>query len=359
MLTHHDVHNQQVRYAYSSSVLHTWFSSSSCGYDRISQQSGTTVRHGTPCLKSPIPSRIRGASASSHRSYLPDDVDTLFEPFCGSAAVSLAVARASKAKRIELNDSLDSLAKLWMNIIGQPTAVADDYERIWHGQKEDPRAYYDVVRDEFNRDRDPSKLLFLLARCVKNAVRFNSFGDFNQSPDKRRTGTRPERMRQNIIGAATLLKGRSRVTSGDYAAAFSAATARDVIYMDPPYQGTSGERDQRYHQQLDRTRFIDDLDRLLVRGIRVIISFDGRCGDRTYGLELPASLGLTKLEIHAGRSSQATLNGEEADTVESLYVSPQLLQSAGVAHRSRSVKDTPQQLLPGLMGSAPSTASNV
>ncbi len=276
--------------------------------------------------------------------YLPDDVDTLFEPFCGSAAVSLAVARASKAKRIELNDSLDSLAKLWMNIVDQPTSVADDYERIWHGQKEDPRAYYDVVRDEFNRDRDPSKLLFLLARCVKNAVRFNSSGDFNQSPDKRRTGTRPERMRQNIIGAATLLKGRSKVTSGDYAAAFSAATARDVIYMDPPYQGTSGERDQRYHQQLDRARFVDDLDRLLVRGVRVIISFDGRCGDRTYGPELPASLGLTKLEIHAGRSSQATLNGEEADTVESLYVSPQLLRGTGVAHRTRSVKETPQQV---------------
>jgi DNA adenine methylase len=282
--------------------------------------------------------------------YLPDGVGTLFEPFCGSAAVSLAVARASKAQRVQLNDSLDALAKLWVNIINTPLAVADDYEQLWRGQAADPRAYYDVIRDEFNRDRDPSKLLFLLARCVKNAVRFNGAGDFNQSPDKRRTGTKPERMRQNIVGASSLLQGRAAVTSGDYAVALSEATAKDVVYMDPPYQGTSGERDQRYHQQLDRTRFIDDVDRLLVRGVKVVISFDGRCGERTYGPELPSSLGLTKLEIHAGRSSQATLNGEEVDTIESLYVSPQLIGVDEVVRRSRSVRETPQRLLPGLFG---------
>lgn len=282
--------------------------------------------------------------------YLPDHVDTLFEPFCGSAAVSLAAARAAKAQRLHLNDSLESLARLWMSIINKPATIADQYESIWQGQKDDPRGYYDQVRDEFNRDRDPARLLFLLARCVKNAVRFNAAGDFNQSPDKRRMGTRPERMRQNIIGASVLLKGRSRVAAGDYAAAFDAATPKDVVYMDPPYQGTSGERDHRYHQQLDRDRFVDNLDRLLVRGVPVIISFDGRCGDRTYGPELPASLGLTKLEIHAGRSSQATLNGEDADTFESLYVSPELLRGARIERRSRSVKETQQQLPPGLAG---------
>lgn len=256
--------------------------------------------------------------------YIPDNAGTLFEPFCGSAAVSLAVARASRARRIELNDSLDELAKLWRRIIDEPETVSDEYEQIWLGQSSDPRGYYDVIRDEFNRYRDPVKLLFLLARCVKNSVRFNASGDFNQSPDKRRAGTKPDRMRRNIMGAAYLLKGQTGVTSGDYMAALSDATERDVVYLDPPYQGTSGERDQRYHQQLDRSRFIDDLDRLLVRGVRVIISFDGRCGDRTYGPELPLSLGLKKIEVNAGRSSQATLNGEVADTVESLYISPKL-----------------------------------
>lgn len=278
--------------------------------------------------------------------YLPVGFVTLFEPFCGSAAVSLAAARAARVQRIAMNDSLDSLARLWVNIINNPLAVANDYERLWLGQASDPRAYYDFVRNEFNRDRDPSKLLFLLARCVKNSVRFNGSGDFNQSPDKRRQGTKPDRMRRNIVGAAEILKGRAVVTSGDYAVTLSDATARDIVYMDPPYQGTSSERDRRYHQQLDRNRFIDDIDRLLTRGVKVIISFDGRCGHRTYGPELPLSLGLTKLEIHAGRSAQATLNGNAVDTVESLYVSPQLLAVSGISDRSRFVKESSQRALP-------------
>ncbi|NMO15745.1 DNA adenine methylase [Pyxidicoccus fallax] len=282
--------------------------------------------------------------------YLPDDLETLYEPFCGSAAVSLAVARAKKARRIELNDSLEPLTKLWSNIIASPEAVADEYEKIWHAQHDDPRAYFDHVRDDFNRDRDPTKLLFLLARCVKNSVRFNAAGEFNQSPDKRRVGTRPERMRQNILGASQLLKGRSVVTCGDYVKALERATRKDVVYMDPPYQGTSGARDQRYHQQLDRERFISDLDRHIRRGVRVIISFDGRSGDRTYGPELPSSLGLTKIEVHAGRSSQATLNGEEANTFESLYVSPKLLRGEQRHRNMRSIKETSQQQLPGLTG---------
>jgi DNA adenine methylase len=257
--------------------------------------------------------------------YLPNNVQTLYEPFCGSAAVSLTAIRVAKAKRIVLNDSLVPLTQLWSQIIETPLAITEAYDRIWSAQTENPREYYDEIRDEFNRNRDPVKLLFLLTRCVKNAVRFNAAGNFNQSPDRRRLGTRPERMRENVLGASSLLKGRTRVTSGDYAHAIVAATSKDVVYLDPPYQGTSKKRDHRYHQQLDRDRFIDELDRLLVRGVRLIVSFDGRCGEKTYGPELPASLGLTRLELHAGRSSQATLNGKLAHTVESLYVSPTLI----------------------------------
>jgi len=39
---------------------------------------------------------------------------------------------------------------------------------------------------------------------------------FNQSPDKRRLGTRPETMRQNIMAVSMLLRGRTVVTSHDF-----------------------------------------------------------------------------------------------------------------------------------------------
>ena len=273
----------------------------------------------------PIPYQGSKRRLAAHvLARVPDDVDTLYEPFCGSAAISLAVARANRARRFLLCDSLAPLCALWRRILEEPGALADDYHTIWAAQRQRPRAWYDQTRDAYNVDHDPAKLLFLLARCVKNAVRFNAAGAFNQSPDRRRIGTQPTRMRAHLLGAAALLAGRTEVRAGDYAAALELATPRDLVYLDPPYQGTSGARDRRYHQQLDRDRFIHDVERLLARGVRVIISFDGRLGARRYGPPLPAHLGLLRTELRAGRSSQATLHGRATQTVESLYLSPSL-----------------------------------
>lgn len=257
--------------------------------------------------------------------FIPEGVETLYEPFCGSAALSLAVARERRARRIVIGDSLEPLCGLWQRILEEPEGVADGYQALWLAQRGRARAWYDEVRDAFNRDHDPVKLLFLLARCVKNAVRFNAAGAFNQSPDRRRTGTQPMRMRAHLCGASALLRGRTAVRAGDYGAALDAATPRDLVYLDPPYQGTSGARDRRYHQALDRERFIDDVTRLVERGVPVIISFDGRLGARRYGPPLPSSLGLVRTELFAGRSTQATLLGRRSHTIEALYVSPSLV----------------------------------
>ncbi len=258
--------------------------------------------------------------------YLPDDVDRLIEPCCGSAAVTLAVARAGRARRFVLGDSLAPLCALWRRILDEPGALAADYQRLWSAQERRPREWYDRVRDDFNRDHDPAKLLFLLVRCVKSAVRFNAHGAFNQSPDLRRRGTRPERMRASLLGASALLAGRAEVRPGDYAAALDDAGPRDVVYLDPPWQGTSGARDRRYHQPLDRERFVADLEHALARGVRVIVSYDGRLGARRYGEPLPKHLGLVHVELPAGRSSQATLLGRGDRTVESLYLSRGLVE---------------------------------
>ncbi len=75
--------------------------------------------------------------------------------------------------------------------------------------------YYQAIKD-FNRTKDPRLFLYLLARCVKGAIRYNSEGLLNQSPDKRRHGTKPETMRENIFGVSRLLKGKSVISSLEY-----------------------------------------------------------------------------------------------------------------------------------------------
>ena len=251
----------------------------------------------------------------------------LIEPFAGSAAISLAAAARDLAASYLIADRLAALAQLWRAIIHRPSATACGYEQLWRAQHGDPAAHYTTVRARFNRTGDPIALLYLLARCVKNAVRFNADGHFNQGADHRRAGMRPDKMKREIALASRLLRRRADVASADYAELLADATARDLVYLDPPYQGVSRGRDPRYVAPLDLDRFIGELDRLNRRRVPFLVSFDGSSGDRTYGPPLPGELGLRRVLLPAGRSSQATLAGRVADTVESLYLSPSLGRS--------------------------------
>lgn len=253
--------------------------------------------------------------------HVPGDIETWFEPFAGSAAMALWVARHRNPRHIVLGDSLAPMMHLWRAILEEPEATAARYAAIWGGQAPGDAEYFNRVRDRFNAGRDPVDLLYLLCRCVKNAVRFNAKGDFTQSVDRRRLGMRPERMRAAIAGASALLRGRTELRTGDWLETLAEAGPDDVVYMDPPYLGTSTGRDRRYADWMPRERLVAGLRSLNARGLRFALSYDGTCGDRVYGPPLPGDLRLTRLSLPAGRSSQATLNGRIAETIESLYVS--------------------------------------
>lgn len=258
-------------------------------------------------------------------AFLPDRMETFYEPFAGSAAMTLAAASAGRAGRYRLGDSLAPLIGAWSEILARPVELAARYEAIWRGARGREREHYDEVRAQFNRDQEPGALLYLLTRCVKNAVRFNQEGAFNQSPDLRRLGMHPDRMRREIERASGLLQGRAEASVGDYEALIEQATAHDLVYMDPPYQGTTFTRDTRYHQGLDLARFVRSVEALRRRGVPCVISFDGRTGGKAHGVELPRELGLRRVDLPAGRSSQATLLGRDEQTIESLYLSPGLV----------------------------------
>lgn len=295
-------------------------------------------------MKLPHPIQYQGSKrslASIILRYFPNKFPRLVEPFSGSAAISIACAARGKANSYWINDLNKPLAELLGLIINHPVEIANYYETIWNQQHGDPIEHYYRVREDFNRTRDPRLFLYLLARCAKGSVRYNTEGLFNQSPDKRRHGTRPETMRDNIFGVSTLLKGKSVISSLDYKDVLSNVNEDDVVYMDPPYQGVCGDRDSRYFSGISYEEFLAALSELNVRQIRYAVSYDGRTGNKTFGNRLPESLSLTLIELEAGRSSQATLLGRDAITIESLYLSPRLaieVKASPYFHRKRETK---------------------
>ncbi|MGQ0508319.1 MAG: DNA adenine methylase, partial [Myxococcaceae bacterium] len=75
---------------------------------------------------------------------------TLHEPFAGSAALTLAAAKAQLARRFQLADSLEPLVMLWRAILEDADALADRYEMLWKGQRPEDDRYFGAVRDAFN-----------------------------------------------------------------------------------------------------------------------------------------------------------------------------------------------------------------
>ncbi len=258
--------------------------------------------------------------------HFPSSMRCLIEPFCGSSAVSIAAAAHGLAKQFWLNDLNQPLMDLWREILERPNELAGDYEKLWNEQYPNKKEFFFQIRDNFNATHQPHHLLYLLARIVKGSVRYSAEGKFNQSADNRRWGMRPKTMRQQILGVSTLLAGKTTLSAVDFLVVVMKVDKDDLVYMDPPYQGISFTRDHRYYNGLSYDEFVDALQIMNEKDISYIISYDGQTGGKTHGKPLPHRLSLEHLSIHTGRSSQATLLGYNHETVESLYLSPALVE---------------------------------
>jgi DNA adenine methylase len=267
--------------------------------------------------------------------YLPKQFLRLVEPFAGSAAISIAVASRGLARQYWINDAHGPLIELWREIIERPEELSTAYARLWNNQLGRERDYFDKIRERFNRLHKPADFLYLLARCVKAAIRYNGNGQFNNTPDNRRRGARPAEMRRRIRHASELLRARTQLTACDYIKVLDKCSDGDVVYMDPPYQGVCGRRDKRYLPKVSHQQFCAELEKLNDRRIPFVVSYDGRTGAKVYGEKLPDALRLIHIEVCAGRSTQATLLGRDDVTYESLYLSPTIADAAIVGMRSK------------------------
>ncbi len=265
--------------------------------------------------------------------YFPADLDRVVEPCCGSAAVSIAAATHGLARRFWINDFNAPLMALWREIVERPEGLVADYARLWRDQQPHMKGFFFDIRKEFNESGQPGHLLYLLARIVKGSVRYNATGAFNQSPDNRRAGMRPTVMRRQILGVHRLLAGRTDLSAQDYRQVVLASTPEDLVYIDPPYQGTSQTRDRRYCDGIDYDEFVGTLHTMNKLELSYIVSYDGRTGGKAHGKLLPKVLRLHHIYLPAGRSTQATLLGQARETVESLYLSPALVRRLGSLER--------------------------
>lgn len=219
--------------------------------------------------------------APSILRYLPDKFDRLIEPFSGLAAISIAAASQERAKRFHINDINRPVIGLLHAAINTPEELLKRYSLLWKDQFTFPGGHINhfyKIRSSFNNgDTSAEAMLYLLSRCVKGSVCYGKNGNFNQSPDKRRHGVKPETLARNLFYISKILKNRTTFSSCDYKEILNSLDTGDIIYMDPPYQGVSNTRDHRYLAGVDVLGFTNEVKRLDAKKHRYVISYDGRC----------------------------------------------------------------------------------
>jgi len=77
---------------------------------------------------------------------LPKGIETLYEPFAGSAAITIYAATHNLAERFVIGDSFDVLIDLWEMIIERPSEISERYSEVWHGNLITPITLMKCVR---------------------------------------------------------------------------------------------------------------------------------------------------------------------------------------------------------------------
>lgn len=251
--------------------------------------------------------------AKAIMSFVDWPFDTWHEPFIGGGSMLWA----AKPERALCGDICRPLIGLWDAIKKSPLKLAESYRKRWQRlQDEGPEAYY-AIRADFNRAHRPEDLLFLTRTCVNGLIRFNSHGDFNNSLHHTRKGIHPDRFRQIVLEWSQLTRN-ARFFARDYEESIDDMKKGDIAYLDPPYLHTVG----RFYGAIDADRLFAFLERLNSKGIRWLLSLDGKRGKTVYAVRFPKGLAKRKFLIPSGNSSFRKVIDQKIEPVtESLYLS--------------------------------------
>ncbi len=179
------------------------------------------------------------------KSIIPEDFNGVWiEPFMGSGVVAFNII----PKKAILADTNPHLINFYSSILKKE--ITPQIARLYlekEGKKlfENGEEHYYLIRERFNKEKDPLDFLFLNRSCFNGMIRFNRKGGFNV-PFCRK----PERFAKAYITKIVnqieyvykLLQLKDvRFVCQDFSETIQNGESGDIIYCDPPYIGRHTE----------------------------------------------------------------------------------------------------------------------
>jgi DNA adenine methylase len=182
---------------------------------------------------------------------LLDGRDSFYEPFVGSGAVLLDIARRYPTLKLYANDADAGLIAFWRIVSGKP--VGPFCDRIL-STKPTLKLYRDVLESKPTRKEEIAFRFYFLNRTSFSGLwRGGPIGGLTQkSRWKVDKEWRPEKSINEIEEANRLLRGRLTLICQS-GTKYAAANLRQALFIDPPYFG-GGD-----HQYLQKMSFAQHL----------------------------------------------------------------------------------------------------
>lgn len=253
--------------------------------------------------------------------YFPKEIDTYYEPFCGGASVCRALTESKdhKVNKFVCSDLNRDLINLWNAVKNRPKEVADYYKILWtemnkNDDKAIKRAYFENVRERYNKERNPLDFMFIMRTTTNGMPRYNSKGEFNNSFHITRNGINPDTLEKIIFEWSDLLN-ENNVEFKHCSYIEIEPQKNDFVYMDPPYANTKGM----YFGGFDNLEFFEWLRTL---PCEYAFSYDGKSGDENHTYDVPTDLYSEHIFLRSGNSSFKRIKEVAKDAIvyESLYL---------------------------------------
>jgi DNA adenine methylase len=170
--------------------------------------------------------------------FISGRIDTYIEPFVGGGAVFFHVVQQyPQIKNFYLFDINEDLVNCYNavknnanSLIKHLNKIHNNYLSKTESQRKD---YYYRLRDEFNNDRDPAKLVFLNKTCYNGLYRVNQNGQFNVPFGGYDNPTICDK--KNLLSVSQVLKNVV-IIYGDFEDSEQYVDENTLVYFDPPYR---------------------------------------------------------------------------------------------------------------------------
>jgi DNA adenine methylase len=168
------------------------------------------------------------------------EIETYVEPFVGGGAVYFHIAQNyNNIKRFYLLDVNEDLVNCYNEIKTNVDTLIEELRslevallRKRSGRKD---FYYDI-RDKFNADHSPAKLIFLNKTCYNGLYRVNRNGEFNVPFGDYKNPTICNK--QNLRSVSEVLQ-KANIFCRDFTDSEKHIDNRSFVYFDPPYRPLS------------------------------------------------------------------------------------------------------------------------